>query len=116
MPPKNGIAKNSELNGEARLVSSAAFNALLRGLLSRSGFEEDRSHKGTDGMELLKFGAVSKLDKHLGFHIYIDTHTIYIYIHTYIYIHIYLYVKVFVYAYVHVHVYVYNLARSIGMR
>ena len=94
MPPKNGIAKNSELNGEARLVSSAAFNALLRGLLSRSGFEEDRSHKGTDGMELLKFGAVSKLDKHLGFHIYIyiDTHTIYIYIyiHTYTYTYTYM--------------------------
>ena len=82
MPPKNGIAKKGrELNGQARLVSSAAFNALLRGLLSRSGFEEARSHKGTDGMELLKFGAVSKLDKNLGFHIYIDTHTIYI--HTY---------------------------------
>lgn len=62
-------------------MSSAAFNALLRGLLSRSGFEEDRSHKGTDGMELLKFGAVSKLDKSLGFHVYIYRYTHYIYLY-----------------------------------
>jgi len=47
-----GFLDELKASSDARLVSSAAFNALLRGLLSRSGFEEAQWLRN----EMLRFG------------------------------------------------------------
>ncbi|CAK9104578.1 unnamed protein product, partial [Durusdinium trenchii] len=47
-----GFLDELKASSEARLVSSAAFNALLRGLLSRNGFEEAQWLR----TEMLRFG------------------------------------------------------------